>query len=156
MIFNNIFVRVDFRLLHGQIVYSWLNGIKSKTIYILDNSTIMNPIKLASIKFSCPPFIDMHVFSIEEGLKHIIQESYEKKTLLIVGNILDGIKVCEKLGIREMNIGDTLYTKDKIKLYKSVYVNEEEYKILKECQERGFSFDLRQVFESKKYYLQKL
>lgn len=144
-------VRVDFRLIHGQIIHSWIKAVDANTICILDDELLRNPLKKQLLQNCTPSFICLEIYTVEEGIQRLIQECDPlKKYLLLASNILSGLVICERLSIQSLNIGETLYAPTKRKLANSVYADPQEIEKMNVFLSAGNRIELQQLANSKK------
>ena len=145
-------VRVDFRLVHGQIIHSWLKSTNSNTIFILDDELMSEPYKMKMFKICVPPVVNLERHSNEEGIQALRKHAGDKKyrCLVLLRDILPCIEVCEALHITSFNIGETIYAPDKKRIANSVYVTEKDVCAMNEFLVKDCSIDIRQVSDSRK------
>ena len=77
-------VRVDFRLMHGQVVTAWLKQVSADAILIVDD-------KLASDKFLAqvflmakPPGVKVAIRSIEKAVAAFQNDSFKSEKMLVL------------------------------------------------------------------------
>lgn len=144
-------VRVDFRLVHGQIIHSWLKAVNADTICILDDDLLCNPLKKQMLQSCTPSFVHLEIYAMQEGLQALMQKSNQKKRyLLLASTIHGGIDICERLGVHTLNIGETLYDPAKRKLANSVYADAGEIERMNAYLAAGNSIEMQQLSNSKK------
>ena len=66
-----ILLRIDDRLLHGQVAFSWLNTMGPEAIVIANDEILSNEIQKTAIKMAKPAGIKMTIRSLEDGI-HLI------------------------------------------------------------------------------------
>ena len=57
-------VRVDDRLIHGQVVTQWVNVFKAQHIVVIDNNVAKDKMQKSVLKFAAPPDIKVSIFSL--------------------------------------------------------------------------------------------
>ncbi len=143
-------VRVDFRLVHGQIIHSWLKATDSDTICILDDLLLENPLKKQLLYACTPRYVHLEIFPMKEGLAFLRKHGEERHFLLLVEQISSGIHVCQQLSIRQLNIGETVYDPLKKKLANSVYASVDEIELMNQFLSQGNSIEIQQLANSKR------
>lgn len=145
-------VRVDFRLIHGQVMYSWVKAIDSNMIMILDDDLVNNEVKKRMMQICVSPFIKYEICSLEEGIEKLkkYENDKNKKYLVLTSDIMSALHVCNKLKIKSFNIGETIYSPSKEKIAKSVYITNEEKIEMNNYLKKENSIEIQQVCNSKK------
>lgn len=77
-----MFLRVDDRLVHGQVVTAWVRQLKTKRILVVDDAAAANTITRKALKMAAPKGIALKVVSVEEGKGFFAAD--DSKTLVIV------------------------------------------------------------------------
>lgn len=92
---SNLYVRIDDRLIHGQIVTAWAQSLGIERIIGMDDALSQNKMMQQIVKMSVPKHIESHIVSTEDA-KELLKDS-SKKTLLIT-------RFCRNLGLVEEDI----------------------------------------------------
>ncbi|MFT4006632.1 MAG: PTS sugar transporter subunit IIB [Lacrimispora sp.] len=77
-----MFLRVDDRLVHGQVVTAWLKQLKAKVIIAVDDTSAANAIILKALKMATPKNVELVVATAEDGAK--ILGSYNESDVMII------------------------------------------------------------------------
>ena len=131
-------VRVDYRLLHGQVAFSWTSKLSADCILLVTDTLQDDPVRVTSVKLAKPPGVKVVVKTIEESIKAIKSGITDKYHLFVVCENIEGAyRLVKELGIKELNLGVTTPGDDKRSLAPVVYVNQKEEEMLKELIEDG-------------------
>lgn len=146
------YVRVDFRLVHGQVIHSWLKSTDSNTIYILDDDLMSEPYKMKMFRICVPPFVKLEMYSVDQGIQKLLEHKDDRKyrCLVLLRDIMPCLKVCNALHLNTFNIGETIYASDKKRIANSVYVSEQDIHAMNEYLMNDCTIDIRQVSDSRK------
>ena len=119
--------RLDDRLIHGQIIASWLGVINAKTIVIADDKAAKDSFQSSLLKMACPTTVSLKILTIEDAANYLKESEDLSKTFLIVGNIDSAIRLHE-LGVDfdTMNVGNVASGKGRVKYSKAVWLTDEE------------------------------
>lgn len=143
-------VRVDYRLLHGQVAFSWTSKLGADCILLVTDTLLDDPIRVTSVKLAKPPGVKVVVKGIEDGIKAIKSGVTDKYKLFVVCETVEGAaRLVKELGLKELNLGGTTPGEDKKELGPIVYVTKEEEAMLKELQDQGVNVYLQLVPDSK-------
>ncbi len=149
---NIAFVRVDDRLIHGQIVTAWLKVYPNiKNIICIDNYSSKDPFIQKMFKLLIPEDVTVEVKSVESAIEEI-NKGLEKPTMVIVKSpktikalVDDGIV------IDKINIGGMGMSGKRKRFYENFSADEEERKILSELVENGVKIEI-QVLPTQECY----
>ena len=137
-------VRVDYRLLHGQVAFSWTAGLGADCILLVSDTLLDDPVRVASVKLAKPPGVKVVVKNIEESIT-------DKYKLFVVCETIEGaVRFIKETGTGSLNLGGTRPGKEKKEIAPVVYVSHEEEKLLDEIKKDGVDIFVQMIPESKK------
>ncbi|NRY60632.1 PTS sugar transporter subunit IIB [Clostridium beijerinckii] len=145
-------VRIDHRLLHGQVVFSWTKTLGISRIIIVDDITAKDEMKKMSLGLSKPVGVTLNIFSVEGILARISKvEQLKENIMIIFGGTKSVLEFCQRYPkIEEINYGG-IANKGSSKQYSSaIFLNEEEVEETKKLKEMGISLYMQQVPTSKR------
>ena len=80
---NIVFVRVDDRLIHGQVCTAWLHAYsQTKHILVVDDKTSQDPFMQTMFELLIPKTISIEIKSINDAIEEI-KKGLEKPTMII-------------------------------------------------------------------------
>ena len=138
-------VRVDFRLMHGQVVTAWLKQVSADAILIVDD-------KLASDKFLAqvflmakPPGVKVAIRSIEKAVAAFQNDSFKSEKMLVLFKSIETVKKAFDLGfpLEKLQVGGLGNGTNKIMISKELSLNDEELNALLEMQDKGVDITLQ-------------
>ena len=140
-------VRVDHRLLHGQVVFIWTTALNVNCILIANDAVANDPIQKGILKPSQPEGVKLIFKSVKDSIEALNSGAADKYNLMVLaGNIDDGCELAAKVDrIRSLNLGNVKLREDAHKLSKLVYVTENEEQKLKELAAKGVEVEIRAV-----------
>jgi len=132
-------IRIDDRLIHGQVIIGWTRSIGINTILVIDNEVINDKIQCSLLKMVTPVGVKSKIMSVDDAVSTI--ENYEKntdKTMILVNHPKTILELVEKgVNIKEINVGNMRSSDNKIKLVSHVYATNEDIVIWKKLDELG-------------------
>ncbi len=143
------FLRVDSRLIHGQIVEGWLKSIRVDEVVIVDDFVKESPFEKKILRFSLPSNIDLEILSVREAAARWADISVSAKRFFILlqsvdmfGRLYDclsagSVPPADAKTMPPVNIGLINFTDSKTALTKSVYLDRREKKQLSVLIEKG-------------------
>lgn len=79
-------VRIDDRLIHGQVVMAWSKAIAVKRMVVIDDQVAGDAIRKMLLETVAPPGVKVSVFTVEQGIQALLlanQFGNEKLLLLL-------------------------------------------------------------------------
>lgn len=143
---NLEFVRVDDRLIHGQVCTAWLHAYSNVThVLVVDDKTAQDPFMQTMFELLIPKGISIEIKSIADAVKEI-KAGLPKPTMMIcktpatIKGLRDG-----GVDIDFFNIGGMGMTGKRYKFYRNISADDEERAILKELSEKGIKIEIQIV-----------
>ncbi len=143
-------VRVDHRLLHGQVAFSWTNGVGANCILVASDTVVHDDVwnttgwKPSGVKLVIKNMADS-IAAINSG----VTDKY--KLIIVVQTIKEAKQLVDGCpSITSINLGNTKESKTTTQVSKQVFLEEEEKAILKELMERGVECEIRALVDDNK------
>ena len=144
MVENLVFVRIDDRLIHGQVVAAWLRAYDSvQYILVVDDATSQDAFMHEMFQMLVPTGITIDIKSVDNAVP-ILLEGLAKPTMMIVKSP-ETIKRILDSGITfpKLNIGGMGMTKGRKKLFQNVSASQEERDMFKEMISQGMTVEVQ-------------
>ena len=142
-------MRIDDRLIHGQIVTAWISATKATTIIVADDIASKDAMQQMLLKLTVPSGINLIIKSINETAKFLKEDSGQVNALLIVRNPAAALALLkEGFTIKELNVGNISNSKSETGrkcLLPFIYVEEHDVNCLRELSKLGVSLEIRAV-----------
>lgn len=140
-------LRVDHRLLHGQVAFSWTNALGTDCILIANDGVPTDDIRKTTLKLSKPNGVKLVIKTVDDAIAAINSGVTDKyKLFIIVESIHDAKRLVEGCPvIREVNLGGTKKTPEKHALSKFVFATEQDVEDIRTMIAAGAEVELRQV-----------
>lgn len=152
-------VRIDYRLLHGQVVFAWVNSLGIERIIIIDDEVSSDDTKKATLKLSKPQHVKLNIFSVSDAVvrKNKIKK-VKDKTAIIFGNTKNCLAFLQDFegDVKEVNYGGIPKKENSKEFDKAVYLNQAEVEDSKKLKELGFRLYSQQTPTTKLVELNKL
>ena len=83
-------LRVDHRLLHGQVVFSWCSQLNPNCILIANDAAATDDVRKAALRLGKPNNAKLVIKTVEDSIAAINEGKTDKYSLMIVtGNVKD-------------------------------------------------------------------
>lgn len=121
-------IRVDDRLIHGQIVAAWVKSLGLERIWIVDDATANDSFLKNVMKMVAPPNVEFSVSAEDNIAETAKQYDQDKvKTLVLVKYPATAEKVFNTgISFRELQIGGIGANADRKKVYKNISMSDDE------------------------------
>lgn len=145
-------LRVDHRLLHGQVAFSWTQNIGADCILIANDDVPQNDIRKTTIKLAKPQGVKLVIKSIEDSIQALQSGVTDKyKLFIVVESVKDAKTLAEAYPeIQQINLGGIKVREGTRNISKAINVTPEEEELIKELVDKGIEVEIRQVPADKK------
>lgn len=147
------FLRIDDRLLHGQVVVKWINLVQPDAIVVANDEVVKNEISKLALKMAKPEGVKLAIKSIDDAVALLNNEKTQNmKLFVVVKNAHDAKLLSERVNnINIVNVGGMSNKKEGGKMVLSnIYMNQEDIDYIKETMKYVKEVDVRAVPSSPK------
>ncbi len=140
-------IRVDDRLIHGQILESWLPYLKAQCVVVANDALAEDQFQMAILSMAVPERIKLRMVNVD-SVKDLVEdpELSGKTTLVIVSSVMDAYRIVQNDAISwKINLGNMRSSEADKQLMYSFWVNREDIIMLKEMLSKGVSINLQSV-----------
>ena len=155
---NIVMARIDDRLLHGQVVVSWIPFIKVNEVVVIDDDNANDEFMKELIIASAPNGIKVHVLTLEESIKYLKDSSGNERVLILTKKICN-IKVLldNKIQINTVNLGNLGHNTERKRYLNFIHLSDEEVNLLQELKKMDeCNLEIQMIPNDKKYSLEEL
>lgn len=147
-----LLLRVDHRLLHGQVAFSWIQNLGADCILIANDSVVNDELRKTTMKLAKPQEVKLVIKNIEDSIQALKSGVTDKyKLFIVVESVEDAYKIASEVdNIKQINLGGVKARENSRNISKAVNLLEEEEKLLKELQSLGIEIEIRQVANDNK------
>ena len=138
-------VRVDNRLIHGQVVEAWLPHLKVARVAVADDEAAFNPLIRAAMALAVQPSVEVVIQPLREfNFERITRD--DVRTLVLVRDVKDALEAKERgLKLARLNLGNVHFATGRRQVSASVFLSPEELDQLKLLAQEGVAVDARGV-----------
>ncbi|MBC6349358.1 MULTISPECIES: PTS sugar transporter subunit IIB [Lactobacillus] len=150
-------IRVDERLLHGQVAIGWTSNSGANTILVANDEAQKDKVKAMALDLAKPSGVKLYIRSVAESGPIVEKFASAKKAqvLVLVRTVQDALKLIKNSNgvIKELNVGGLKFEDGKKKLNDYVAVSDQDIADLKTIQKLGVNLDFRMLPRDKKLSL---
>lgn len=142
-----VLVRIDDRLIHGQVVAGWVKAIKANHIMVVNDKVAQDQMQRVLLSMAVPSHLKLSILNIEEAaalLKEGVKE--EDRVIILFNSPEDALSLIEKdVPIKSINVGGIHYCEGKKQILKAVCVDMEDIEALYQLERKGIELEGRIV-----------
>ena len=152
-----VLVRIDDRLIHGQVMTGWVKTTQASRIIIVDDSICKDTFMRNVLEMAAPHGIKVDVYTIEEAMNELRKDSSsdEKVIILVKSPLILKPLVEGKLLNKEINVGGMGAGPGRKRLYKNISVSQEEWQCFKEFVSSGIKVFIQIVPDDNKIAIER-
>lgn len=132
-------MRVDHRLLHGQVAFTWIRQVGADCILIANDAVAKDELRMSVLRMAKPQGVKLVMKSVDDSIKALTSGVTDKYNLFIITeSIEDAWRLCKAVpAIRELNIGGVEVEDGKRQISEAVFVSDEECARIRELDAAG-------------------
>ena len=141
------FVRVDNRLVHGQIIETWLPFLKATRIVVVNDDVAGSFFRETVIRMAVPREVEVLIFGVGEfGGSDFINRHEEARNIILFSGVDDVVRAWQA-GFRftALNIGNLYSENWKLQCSTSVCLNDEDIAHIRFLLDSGVTVELKSV-----------
>lgn len=140
-------VRVDDRLIHGQVVAVWLKAVGADRIIIVDDRTAQDAFLTEVLTLAAPPGVPVEVYGLAEGIERVARAAGDaEQVFVLMRSPITALRLREAgIPIETLNVGGIGAGPGRKPLYKNISANAEELEAMRALERSGTRVELRIV-----------
>ena len=136
-------LRIDERLIHGQIAYSWSKDYPADQFMVIDDVIAKDDFQKSLLEMAVPMGKSFQALDTATAIDYLKQANYPSTMIVVKGPqvVLDLVNA--GVTIPSINVGGMYFQADRKEYSKTVYLNENEVSIFKQLSTKGIQLDMR-------------
>lgn len=145
-------LRVDHRLLHGQVAFSWTQYVGADCILIANDSVPGDELRKTTIKLAKPPSVKLVIKNINDSIEAIKSGVTDKYNLfIVVESVNDAWRIASAIDeIKSINLGGIKAKEGSKNISKAINLLPTEIEQLQQLVGKGVEVEIRQVPSDRK------
>lgn len=140
-------LRIDSRLLHGQVTTNWAKAIKVNRILVVSDRVAQDLTRRTLIVQAAPPGIRANIITVEKMIRlyHDLRFDF-LKPMILVEDAVDARRLVEGgIKVDSINIGAISFDTTRVMVTDAIAVNEADVEAFKWLHAHGIKLDVRKV-----------
>ena len=136
------FVRIDNRLVHGQVIEGWLPHLKVRRLVVLDADAAKNPLTRASMGLAVPQSVSLEITTDEGALQAAATDGVP--TLVLFRDVAGAYAAIQHgLKLASVNLGNIHFKNGRHPITPSIFLDDEELHELEALARAGVHVEAR-------------
>ena len=139
-------VRIDDRLIHGQIATTWINDYNIEQVLIINDDVVKDKMQQSVISMTAPANVKVKVFGVDSFINIYHKNPIKRRTMIILTNSIDAYKLA-KGGVKfpYLNVGGMRFINGRTKIATAVSVTPEERQAFKDIIGLGIDVKIQMI-----------
>jgi len=132
-------LRVDDRLVHGQVIEGWLPSLKADLVIVVSDAAAADPDQAALMKMAMPPSVGLLVVGVSAAAETLASPQLgARRALVLVPGPAEALALLKKgVAVDRVNVGGLHFTVGKVQLGRALFLDEKDKAALREISARG-------------------
>lgn len=128
-----IHVRIDDRLIHGQVAMVWTNHLSATRIMVVDDEASKSELIKMSLKLATPNGVSLSVLTLDKAAERIKSDAYGGQRVLLVIKSPENLLKLVRSGVvlEEVNFGNLSPNDATVKLSHTVSLSDKDIEAIK-------------------------
>ncbi|WP_414839760.1 mannose/fructose/sorbose PTS transporter subunit IIA [Carnobacterium sp. TMP28] len=142
-----VLVRVDSRLLHGQVATAWTKSTQPNRIIVVSDIVSKDVLRKKLIEQAAPPGVKANVITINKMIEISKDPRFgTTKALILFENPTDVVRAVEGgVDFKEINVGSMAHSVGKVVVNNVLSMSKEDVEAFNQLKQKGVKFDVRKV-----------
>jgi mannose/fructose/N-acetylgalactosamine-specific phosphotransferase system component IIB len=142
---DSILIRVDNRLVHGQILEAWVPFLKAVSIIVVNDEVAGDLFRESVIRMVVPSYIELYVFDVEEFSKSCSYENWKfGRSIVLFDTIGDALSAyTQGFAYDRINIGNVHDGEGKCCVSSSIFLDRKEAEALRTLVDSGVTVEIQ-------------
>lgn len=144
---NCVMLRIDSRLIHGQVAGAWVGDKQPQTLIAASDLAAKDALRKELLLQVGPASARTNVLDIAKTIRVYFNPEYkDMRTMIVVETPQDALALIKAgITVREVNVGGVTFKTGMTQVSEAVYTNDEQVAAYKELHELGIPMVLQQV-----------
>jgi len=140
-------LRIDDRLIHGQVVLGWVPALKPDRIVVANDRVAGSDWERKFYSSCVPPEVRVSFFTIAETARQIAGDMFKGESLLVLAeSARDALSLLGAgVTVKEVNVGGLHFREGSVELLPFVFLTEDERTALRELVKRAVTLYAQDV-----------
>lgn len=136
---KKLMVRVDDRLIHGQVLTQWVSTINAQKIVVIDDEISKDKMRKNILKFAAPEDMKISILSAEKAVEVWNKNQFGNLNVFVLFKDINMIRKCKDMGLvfSDISLGQMSIINDRQQIYKQLGMNKQESQTVLDLEKEG-------------------
>lgn len=138
-----VLVRVDDRLIHGQVVVGWTRTVGATTIVVANDEVANNSMQRTLLKMTAPAGVKAEILTVEDAARQLNDKKFTGESVIVLVRDPQSLVRLVEAGfkLQKVNVGNVRAAQGKVRLSKEVHASDAEIEAWKKLDELGVTLE---------------
>ncbi len=142
----NPFFRVDNRLVHGQIIATWLPHLRLQRFLIASDTVPSNTLQTTMFRMAIPSEVGFEALSIDAAARALADPALQQsRVMVLIESVADAVRLFAGFSFGQLNLGNVHHAADRERITDAVYLGPSDLQALGQLAARGVRVDVRSL-----------
>lgn len=140
-------VRIDERLIHGQVATVWVNQLGCDRIIVANDEAVKSEMQISALKIACPAGVKLSILSLGKAATNIKEGKYDSDRVFLICKTIADCKtlIDDGVPIKAFNVGNTPHKEGQKKIKNSVSLSDQDIADIKNLTGRGLEITAQMI-----------
>jgi mannose/fructose/N-acetylgalactosamine-specific phosphotransferase system component IIB len=147
-----VLVRVDDRLIHGQVVLGWTRAVSANRIVVADNATANDSMQQTLLKMAAPSGVKVSILTTDEAGEQLSSSTFKGENVMVLVRGPEALLDLRTAGVEfsKVNVGNVRSAEGRKRITKEVHASPEELHAWKQLADQGITLEAQWVPDQRK------
>lgn len=142
-------VRIDSRLIHGQVITKWMKMTNANRIVVIDNKMAQDPLMSKIYIMAAPPGVKVQMVTVDDSVAAWQKDKMGTGTIIVLfKSVASAVEAWQKgFPIARLQVGGLAGAPGRKVVFNQITLNAEDTELLKKMREGGVGIILQTVPE---------
>lgn len=144
---TNPFYRVDNRLVHGQIIATWMPHLRFKRVVVISDTVPANILQMSMFQMAVPSNVRFEAMTLADGARWLETRGYGRdSTIILLETVDDAVRLFESgHAYPALNLGNIHHAPKRERFTNAVYLGKDQVRRLQGLMKRGVQVEIRSL-----------
>ncbi|MCL4504424.1 MAG: PTS sugar transporter subunit IIB [Chloroflexi bacterium] len=139
-------IRIDDRLIHGQVMAVWTRTLSVNHILVADDAVVADSFSRQIMQLAMPPAVKLTIADIRDAAALLPSiETDASRTLVLIKTVASAVQLHAGYPFRALNVGGIGMTPGRKALWRSIAASPAEMHLLEQLRQKGVDIYLQMI-----------
>jgi mannose/fructose/N-acetylgalactosamine-specific phosphotransferase system component IIB len=142
-----LLVRIDNRLVHGQVLEAWVPALEATCIWVIDDEAAGDELTQMAMSLAIPPRVTLTILTVAQATTRLLSaEGAPPRALLLLREVQSAVRLAQAgVKIARLNLGNIHFRAGRKQVAPTLYLDAAELEALESLARAGTDIEWRAV-----------